>query len=116
MQKSRLGESGIDGKLSLEGKLGPFLILSLAVGGQVGAKRGKLTLVGGLRRTKLELKGRLRAPKETPREAKRATVLIGRIAACLIPCAAHVPPCCMGDDESGFARQVSCSNSSEIRK
>ena len=84
MQKSRLGESGIDGKLSLEGKLGPFLILSLAVGGQVGAKRGKLTLVGGLRRTKLELKGRLRAPKETPREAKRATVLIGKIAKCLI--------------------------------
>ena len=84
LQKSRLGESGIDGKLSLEGKLGPFLILSLAVGGQVGAKRGKLTPLRGLKGTKLELKGGLGAPKEAPREAKRATVLIDGIAACLI--------------------------------
>ncbi len=79
-----MGESGIDGKLSLEGKLGPFLILSWLVRVQVGAKMDKLTLVGGLRRTKLELKGRLRAPKETPREAKRATIIIDGIAGCLI--------------------------------
>ena len=91
-----MGESGIDGKLSLEGKLGPFLILSLVVGGQLGAKRAKLTPLRGLRGTKLELKGALGAPKEAPREAKRATVLIGRIAVCLIPCATHVPPRCKG--------------------
>ena len=71
MQKSRLGESGIDGKLSLEGKMGPFLILSLVVGGQLGAKRAKLTPLRGLRGTKLELKGALGSPKESPRQPKR---------------------------------------------
>ena len=91
-------------------------MLSWLARAQVGAKRDNLTLLGGLRGTKLELKGALGAPKEAPREAKRATIIIGGIAKCLIPCAAHVPPCCMGDDESGFARRVSCSNSSEIRK
>jgi hypothetical protein len=84
LQKSRLGESGIDGKLSLECMLGPILMLSLVVGGQVGAKMGKLMQLGGLRGTKLELKGGLGAPKEAPREAKRATVLIEPIAVCLI--------------------------------
>ena len=41
-------------------------------------------------------------------------------AVCLIPCAAHVPPCCKGVDECWGARRVSCSNScsnsSETRK
>ena len=64
--------------------MGPTLMLSWLVRGQVGAKRGKLTLLGGLRGTKLELKGALGAPKEAPREAKRATIIIGPIAACLI--------------------------------
>ena len=84
LQKSRLGESGIDGKLNLEGKLGPFLILSLVVGGQLGAKRAKLTPLRGLRGTKLELKGALGAPKEAPMEAKRAMIVIDGIAVCLI--------------------------------
>ena len=48
-------------------------MLSLLVRVQVGAKRGKLTLLGGLRGTKLELKGSLGAPKEVPREPKRDT-------------------------------------------
>ena len=34
---------------------------------------GNLTLLGGLRGTKLELKGALGAPKEAPREPKSAT-------------------------------------------
>ena len=38
----------------------------------MGAKIGKLTLLGGLRDTKLELRGGLGAPKEASREAKRA--------------------------------------------
>ena len=53
--------------------MGPLLTLSWLVRGQVGAKRGKLTLLGELRGTKLELKGALGAPKEAPREPKRAT-------------------------------------------
>ena len=43
-------------------------ILSLVVGGQLGAKRAKLTPLRGLRGTKLQLKGALGAPKEAPRE------------------------------------------------
>ena len=53
--------------------MGPILRLSWLVRAQVGAKRGKLTLLGGLRGTKLELKGALEAPKEAPREPKRGT-------------------------------------------
>ena len=71
LQKSRLGESGIDDKLSLEGKLAPFFILSLVVGGQLGAKRAKLTPLRGLRGTKLELKGTLGAPKDALRRPGR---------------------------------------------
>ena len=57
LQKSRFGGSRIDDKSSLESKLGPFLTLSLLVTVQGGAKRGKLTLLGVLRGTQLELKG-----------------------------------------------------------
>ena len=73
LQKSRFGGSGIDEKSSLEGKLGPLLTLSLLVRVQVGAKRGKLTLLGGLRGTKLELKGALGAAKKAPRGFRCAT-------------------------------------------
>ena len=55
----------------------PNLRLSWLVRAQVGAKRGKLTLLGGLRGTKLELKGALGAPKEAPKEPKRGTGDIG---------------------------------------
>ena len=72
MQKSRFGGSQIRYKIVLESKLGQLLPLSWLVGVQVGAKRGKLTLLGGLRGSKLELKGALGAPKEAPREPKRA--------------------------------------------
>ena len=44
----------------------PKLRLSWLVRSQVGAKRGNLTLLGGLRGTKLELKRALGAPKEAP--------------------------------------------------
>ena len=54
--------------------------LSWLVRVQVGAKRGKLTLLGGLRGAKLELKGALGAPKEAPRQPKRATRDIGAAA------------------------------------
>ncbi len=73
LQKWGFGESEIHEKLSLEGKLGPILTLSWHVGGQLGAKRGKLTLLGGLRGTKMELRGALEGPKEAPRGAKSAT-------------------------------------------
>ena len=53
--------------------MGPILELSWLVRAQVGAKRGKLTLLGGLRGTKLEFKGALEAP---PREPKSATSYI----------------------------------------
>ena len=53
--KNRLG-------ISFEGKLGPILNLSWLVGVQVGAKRGKLTLLGELSGAKLELKDALKAP------------------------------------------------------
>ena len=55
--------------------MGPLLTLSWLVRGQVGAKRGKLTLLGELRGTKLELKGALGAPKEAPREPRRAIAM-----------------------------------------
>ena len=41
--------------------------LSWLVRAQVGAKMSKLTLLGGLRSSKLELKGALGAAKEMPR-------------------------------------------------
>ena len=52
MQKSRFGGSENHETLSLEGELGVILALSWLVGAQVGAKRGKLTPLGGLRGTK----------------------------------------------------------------
>ena len=58
--------------MSLEGKLAPILALSWLVRAQVGAKRGKLTLLGGLRGTKLGLKGALGALLEAPREPPSA--------------------------------------------
>ena len=76
LQKSRFGGAAIDQKMSLEGKLGLNLTLSWLVRVQVGAKRGKLTLLGGLRGSKLELKGALGAPKEAPRGLKRAMPII----------------------------------------
>ena len=94
----------------------PNFRLSWLVRAQVRGKMGNLTLLGGLRGTKLELKEALEAPKDAPRWPRCATAGFGEAARMVIPCAAHVPPCCMGDDESGFARRVSCSNSSEIRK
>ena len=57
---------------------------SWPLGAQVGAKRGKLTLFGGLRGTKLELKGALGAPKEAPKELQRVTTLIDVVATGLI--------------------------------
>ena len=56
--------------------MGPNLALSWLVRAQVGAKRGKLTILGGLRGAKLELKGALGAPKEAPREPKRGLAMI----------------------------------------
>ena len=64
--------------------MGPNLMLSWLVRAQVGAKMSNLTLLGGLRGTKLALKGALGALKEAPREAKRAMSVIGRITTCLI--------------------------------
>ena len=46
--------------------MGPILELSWLVREQVGAKRGKLTLLGGLRGTKLKLNGTLGTPNEAP--------------------------------------------------
>ena len=57
-------------KNSSEGKLTQFLALSWLVRAQIGAKRGKLTLLGELRGAKMELRGTLEAPKEAPREPK----------------------------------------------
>ena len=51
----------------------PLLTLSLLVRVQVGAKRGKLTLLGGPRGTKLELKGALGAARKAPRGLRCAT-------------------------------------------
>ena len=72
MKKSRFGGSGIDENLTLEGKLIPTSWLSWLVRAQVGAKMSKLTLLGGLRSSKLELKGALGAAKETPRGDEHA--------------------------------------------
>ena len=55
----------------------PNLALSWLGRAQVGAKRGKLTLLGGLRGIKLELKEALGSPKEASRESKRAMAHIG---------------------------------------
>ena len=63
LQTSRFGGSEIHKKLSLEGKLGPILALSWLVRAQVGAKMGDVTLLGGLRGTKLELKGLWERPR-----------------------------------------------------
>ena len=60
--------------------MGQLLTLSWLVRVQVGAKRGKLMRLGGLRGSKLELKGALGAPKEAPREPKRGTETIGAAA------------------------------------
>ena len=75
----------------MEGKLGQILGLSCLVGAQVGAKRDNLTLLGRLRGTNLELKEALEAPKEAPREPKRATRGIGGAAGYLI-LEARAPP------------------------
>ena len=53
---------------------------SWLVRAQVGAKRGKLTLFGGLRGSKLEQKGALRAAKRAPRGPRCATAGIGPTA------------------------------------
>ena len=59
----------------------PKLRLSWLVRSQVGAKRGNLTLLGGLRGTKLELKRALGAPKEAPWGPKNCMTGIGEVAA-----------------------------------
>ena len=60
LQKPRFGGAAIDQKMSLEGKLGLNLTLSWLVRVQVGAKRGKLTLLRGLGGVILRI---LEAPK-----------------------------------------------------
>ena len=55
----------------------PKLRLSWLVRAQVGAKRGNLTLLGGLRGTKLALKRALGPAEEAPRRPKKATVPFG---------------------------------------
>ena len=67
-------------KTTSEGKLRPNLRLSWLVRAQVGAKRGNLTLRGGLRGNKLELKETLGAPKEAPRGPKNCMRGIGPTA------------------------------------
>ena len=57
----------------------PKLRLSWLVRSQVGAKRGNLTLLGGLRGTKLELKRALGAPKEAPWASKNCMKGIGEV-------------------------------------
>ena len=54
--------------------------LSWLVRAQVGAKMGNLTLLGGLRGTKLELKRALGAAKRAPRRSKSGTRGIGPTA------------------------------------
>ena len=56
----------INEKTTLEGKWRGILRLSWLVRAQVGAKMVKLTLLGGLRGTKLDLRGALGPPKEAP--------------------------------------------------
>ena len=82
LQKSRFGGSAIHEKLTSEDKLRPILMLSWLVGGHVGAKKGKLTLLGGLRGTKLEFKWALRSPKEAPIQPKRARSTLGVLRQC----------------------------------
>ena len=72
-EKSRFGGLEFREKLSLEGKLGRLVTLSWLIRGQVGAKRGKSTLLGGLRGAKLEPKGALEAAKEAPKGPRCAT-------------------------------------------
>ena len=100
LQKSRFGRSEVNEKISLGGNLGPNLMLSWLVRAQVGAKMDNLTLLGGLRGTKLELKGALGAAKKAPRELRCATRGFDNESRTLIPCAAHVPPCCRGRSKS----------------
>ena len=57
--------------------MGQLLRLSWLVRGQIGAKMGKLTLLGGLRGAKLEPKGALEAAKEAPKGPRCATRGIG---------------------------------------
>ena len=64
--------------------MGQNLTLRCLVRVQVGAKMGKLALLGGLRGTKLELKGALEAPKEAPKEPRRATSILSTAARRLI--------------------------------
>ena len=68
----------------LEGKLGQLLTVSWHVRGQIGAKMGKLTLLGGLRGTKLEIKGALGATKKASRGPQRAMTRFGKAAGGLI--------------------------------
>ena len=84
MQKWGFGESEIHEKLSLEGKLGRLLTLSWLIRGQVGTKRGKSTLLGGLRGAKLEPKGALEAAKEAPKGPRCATALFRKTPRTLI--------------------------------
>ena len=60
--------------------MGPTLRQSWLVRAHVGAKKGKLTLLGGLRDTKLALKGPLEAAKRAPREPKSGMGIIDPIA------------------------------------
>ena len=53
-------------------QVGTTFDAKLACQGQIGAKMGKLTLLGGLRGAKLEPKGALEAAKEAPKGPKRA--------------------------------------------
>ena len=57
--------------------MGSVLTLSWHVRGQVGAKMGKLALLGGLRGTKLQLKGALGGPKKAPRKPPGSMTIIG---------------------------------------
>ena len=60
--------------------MGQLLTLSWLVRVQVGAKRGRLTLLGELRGAKLELKGALETSQETPKWPKNLTAGIDRVA------------------------------------
>ena len=64
-------------KTTSEGKLRPNFRLSWLVRAQVGGKMGNLTLLGGLRGTKLELKRALGAPKKAPWGPKNCMIGIG---------------------------------------
>ena len=81
-------------------QVGTTFDAKLACQGQIGAKMGKLTLLGGLRGTKLELKEALEAAEKAPRGPRYAMALFEQTATTLIPCAAHVPPRCRGETKS----------------